>query len=293
MAKTARMTSNGIRANYAGTSGVKHQAKGLGKWGWALVAASMALAFIPVAGGALSHIVDRFRSSSEAKDKKKTLTKWYRNQIAAQLQIAPEKVTYKDLELAAQLNPTFGKMISKIEDEQSKENKSSLIGAGIATFVPGIGGGFKGAGIMMGASMTPYLFGDKEMPIDEVANHINEKRQNGQPIEAGDIFMLRLAHDTELQEKIAKEHGARFQKMNGSQQQALMNTMPNMMQAAEREAYALNKGLISEQDLILATNTSPGKSFAASLQPKPDQASFRAREESRRRAAANLQQSLA
>ena len=281
-----------ITSNTAGVA-VKTGAKGLGAFGWTMLGASIALAFVPIVGGGLAHVVDRFRNGMEAKDEKKTLTNWYRYQIASVLNIPPDQVTYKDLELAAQINPTLGQMVDKIETEESKHNKASMIGGAFATFVPVLGGGIKAGGIAMGATFTPYMFGGDHIVMDEVATHINEKRQNGEQIEMGDVFMLRLAHDRELQETISKQHGAKFHKMTPEQQQGVMMQMPEMMQAAQREAYALNQGLISEQDLVMATNAAPQASFANKVQPRAAQTSFRAREEARRAQAAQMQQQLA
>ena len=266
---------------------------------WALIGASAVLAMIPLGltlgmGPGIAHVVDRFRSNMDANKQKKALTDWYRHQIAGQLGIPADQVTYRDLDLAAQSNPTFKAMVEKVDRDESQENTAS----GIATFtqyanplswfVPGAGGVTK-AVTYIGATMSPMIFAKDKIFVDDVADHIHEKRTAGQALEVGDVFMLRLAHNEALQDDIEKRFGAKFQKMNPEQQQGVMMQMPEMMQAAQREAYAVNQGLISEQDLVVASANAPGQTVAAGMAPRNTNGSFRAREEARRAQAAQMQ----
>ena len=283
-------------------STAKPKPAGPGAFGWGLRAGSIALAIaagfaattgvgmplaVAAAGGSVA--TGRAANGIDAKNEKRALTNWYRHQIAGQLGIAADQVSTRDLDLAAQVNPALGKMVQKIDGDHSTNNMSDTIGGALSA-VPGVG---IVAG--MGAPFVPHLLnGNKNIVLDEVVTSINEKRQSGEQIEVGDVFMLRMAHDESLQKQIAEKHGARFQDMTPEQQQGVMMQMPEIMQASQREAYALNQGLISEQDLAMVTTEPASASFTNHMQPHAGaQSSFRAREEARRAQAAQAQQQLA
>jgi hypothetical protein len=280
-------------------SGVLKKPEGnAGPMRWALMAASIAVSLLP-AGIFVAHVIDRFGNGIESKAKKKALTDWYRNQIANQLGIDPGRVTYRDLELAAQSNSTFRSMLDKVTKEEDLANRASLVGTALAIPVspmPFVGGAAKVAAVsfpamatQVGGTMAAGMLTKDELMVDDVSTMINEKRLAGQPITAGDVFTLRLAHDKPLQDSIKKQHGKRFHKMTPQQQEAVMHVMPEMAAAAEKEAYAVNNNIMTEQDLVVATGSPPsagGFAPAGRGQQKP---SFREQVDASRAAAGGMQ----
>jgi len=269
---------------------------------WVLIGASVAVSLLP-AGIFVSHFIDRFGNSVESKAKKKALTDWYRNQIGQQLGIDPGRVTYRDLELAAQSNSTFRSMLDKVTKEEDLSNRASMVGTALAvpfSALPFAGEAAKAAGksvsmaamgVQMGGTMAAGMITKDELLVDDVSTMINEKRVAGQQLTAHDVFTLRLAHNKELQDQIKKEHGKRFHKMTPEQQAAVMQLMPEMAATSEKEAYAVNQGIMSEQDLTVASAAPPAAGgFAAQAgNGRQQKGSFRAKIDAERAAGANMQ----
>jgi hypothetical protein len=237
---------------------VKPQGQSNPRWG--LMAVGLAVSMIPIVGPGVMYFVERHRHSAQATDEKKSLTHWYRNQIAAQLGIDPREVKISDLELAARTNPTFKQMLDRVEKDQTRSNRASLVGAAVATPFSVMGAGGIAAkatevGLSVAAGGAASLIGKDDLLVDDVANHINRKRLAGQPIGPEDVFFLRLAHDKPLQDVLKKQNGAAFHKMAEAQQVAVMRTMPNGYYAHAAElAQAVNSGGMTEQDLVIAAS---------------------------------------
>jgi hypothetical protein len=268
-----------MAAHIAGTS-VKPKGK-TGVVGWGLLAAGLAVGLVPFVGPGLGHIIDRNRIGMEARAEKKALAQWFAPQIAAQLGISPDQVGYRELEQAAQTNPTFAAIVNKVKTQQDRDNRASLVTAAVATpfAMPGANLVAKAAElpVTLGAGVAASMIGKNHLMVDDVATKINEKRVNGQPVTAEDVFMLNIAHDTAAQDQISKMNGKPLHKMPEAQQAAVMRSMPDMFAVAEKKAYALNSGLISEQDLVVQSGeeVNGGGGFASRVGgPKVAQGSY-------------------
>lgn len=229
--------------------------------GKALLAGSIAVAFIPVIGSGISHLIDRSRHRVEANAEKTALADWYRNQVAAQLGMNPKSVTMQDFELAARHNPMLASAIEKVEAQRKSDNRASMLAAGAGTaasvMLPGVGGGVTKIAAEMSASAAGYgvakLMDKDKLFAQDAVDMINEKRASGQEILAEDVFLLRIAQHEGMQEELAKANGKAFHKLTEAQQAAVMKSMPDFYATAQREAYALNQGMISEQDLMVSS----------------------------------------
>ena len=247
--------------------------QGASNFRWGLMAVAMAVSMIPVIGPGIGHLVDRHRNSTQAKDEKKALTGWYRNQIAAQLGVRPESVKLDDLELAAKTNPTFRAMLDRVEKEQNRSNRASLVGAAVATPFSVVGAGTLAAkatevGVAVAAGTAASFMGKDYLLVDDVATHINQKRLTGGKVTAEDVFFLRLAHDKPLQDKLKAQNGTAFHKMTEAQQGTVLRGLPNeYFNYADGLARSVNEGRMTEQDLVIAASADETARFA-SAQPQ-------------------------
>ncbi len=239
----------------------------------ALGVAVFAVAWLGLPGMIGSFFIDRAKNDRVANEQKKVLADYYRVPVAAQLGIDPNSVTVKDLQLAAQVNPMVANAIAKVDREKNSQNRVALMAAGGgiaggallggAGLLPGISGLSHSAGhavahtvgsvggSVAGMAVNP-LFDKHVLETTDVAAHISEKRSQGQAVEANDIFLLRMAQDEQLQKQIKKQTGGHaFHKMNPAQQQVVMQSMPELMQAAARDAELLNRGQIDEANLVM------------------------------------------
>lgn len=247
--------------------------QGASNFRWGLMAVAMAVSMIPVIGPGIGHLVDRHRNSTQAKDEKKALTGWYRNQIAAQLGVRPESVKLDDLELAAKTNPTFRAMLDRVEKEQNRSNRASLVGAAVATPFSVVGAGTLAAkatevGVAVAAGTAASFMGKDYLLVDDVATHINQKRLTGEKVTAEDVFFLRLAHDKPLQDKLKAQNGTAFHKMTEAQQGSVLRGLPNeYFNYADGLARSVNEGRMTEQDLVIAASADETARIA-SAQPQ-------------------------
>lgn len=232
-----------------------------------LMAGALVVALIPVVGIALSTGVDRFKNSEVAKEQKQALVNHFREQIAAQVGKAdPSKVTVADLDLAVKANPrVFGNLVAKVNVEEERNNRASLMSMGTAYaaggFIPGLGVVSHLGGAVAGG-MASNLFNKEQLMTQDVVEMINQKATQQQPVTSFDIMLLRISQDVALQEQI-KKHGKPFHQMSETEQRAVTAALPDLYEAAERDAQALNSGRITEQDLLLS---SPGANPIASPQ---------------------------
>lgn len=253
MAKVANIRVTGSQL---GAPVVKPTNGPSGKWG--LMAVALAVGFVPIVGPGVMHLVERFRHSEQAKDSKKDLAHWYRKQIAVQLGVPENKVSESDLELAARTNPTFKSMLDRVDKDEKLSNRASLIGAVVATPFSIAGAGTIAAkateiGVGMAAGTAATMLGKDYLLVDDVANHINQKRLAGHSINAEDVFYLRLAHDKPLQDVLRKQNGAAFHKMTTEQQEAVIRSMPDAYyDYAAGLAQRVNSGRMTEQELVVA-----------------------------------------
>lgn len=239
----------------------------------ALFIGVFAAGFLGAGGMIGSYFIDRQRNAHIASRQKQVLADYYRVPVAATLGIDPNKITARDLQMAAQVNPQIANAIARVDREKDSQNRLSLMatGGGLAGgamlagagWLPGISGinntlahgvahtvGSVG-GSVAGMAANP-LFDKPVLNTDDVMQHINEKRQKGEAVTSKDIFLLRIAQDEDLQMRIKKQTGGHaFHKMNEAQQQVVIQSMPELLAAAENDAQLLNSGRMDEAMLVM------------------------------------------
>jgi len=236
----------------------------------ALTAAAFAAGMLGGVGMGASWAVDRYKNSVVTNDKKKVLADYYREQIATQLGIDPSQVNVNTLEMAARVNPMFANMLNKVKAESTNDNRSLImgtaLGAAAGSWVPGVGAISNAAakatvhaaaqiGGAVAGGMAASFFNKDVLFTQDVAEHIDAKIKQGEPITSFDVMLLRIAQDEGMQAAIKKHGGKALHKMNEAEQRAVLATMPGFYDAAERDAEAVNQGRITQQDLLVV---SPG-----------------------------------
>lgn len=295
-----------VTSSHVATTSVDRSLRGMmerARSSWvtkALFVATLAVGFIPVVGAGISYVVDRRRNRIVEKKQKEVLADYYRPQIAAQLGISPESVNVRDLELAAQVNPMIKGAIDKVVKEKKSSNRAasfSSIGAtavGWLPFAGGITNGLaKGALHLGGAAaggMASSMFDKDVLHVHDMVEHIDAKLAAGEAVTAYDIVLLRAAQDEKWQADFKKQNKQPFHKLPEEQQRQVIAGMPDMLMGADKQAEALNRGLISPQSLVMAGPESTSN-FAANVASR-SQGSFVSNEVSRRAAAAQMQNSL-
>lgn len=245
--------------------------------GWkvrAMQVGALAVAFLGGFGIGGSLLIERHKNSVVAENKKEVIADYMRDVVAAQLGMNPAKVTVKDLE-RARANPAIRRMIEEVEREKNNENRASAMAAGgaltagaaLGSWLPGLSGlnyigaqavtlAAHGTGAIAGGIASSF-FNKDVLTTLEVTQYIDEKRAHNQPITAGDVVLLRIAHNEPLQKELKKINGVAFHKMEPAAQQAVIRDMPGMADAAQLAA-AVNSGQKTAQDVIMAAAAKPG-----------------------------------
>lgn len=223
-------------------------------WKWLAIGAG----FVPVVGFGLTYVAERIRNGKIENKELQVLSEYYRFQIAATLGMNPEAVGVSDLQLAAKVNPALGQAIQKVEEEKSDSNRfagwssAGMMVAGMifspAAVLAKVGVDMAG-GVIGGVASG--LLNKDVLHVNDVVEHIDAKLSAGQQIDATDIMMLRAAQDENWQAAFKERYKTPFHKMNPQMQQQVMKGMPDLLAGAEKQAYALNKGLVSPQSLVM------------------------------------------
>jgi|GEM_PF-5422951 len=245
----------------------------------ALMAAAFGATLFGGIGLGASMMLDRHKNSEIAKDQKKILADHYREQVAAQLGISPDRVSAADLELAAKVNPQMAQLIKKVDLERDRNDRAAVIatGSGLALggVLPGVSvvSGIAGKGVAatvghvggaIGGGMASGILNKDHLFTQDVVEHIDNKMQQGQPVTSFDVMMLRISQDEKLQDGIKKQTGKVFHKLDEAQQRAVAASMPDLYSSAEGDAEAINAGRVTQQDLLV---TSPGAQPAKAPAP--------------------------
>jgi hypothetical protein len=239
-----------------------------------LTATTVAIGFVAGGLGIVAGVgIDKIKNEVVASDQKKVLVNHFREQIAAQLGMDPSKVTVRDLDKAAEVNPAFRQLVGKVNREKDRADRTSIMAAGavgaagVATggglLLPGAAEitrhaatlGLHGAAAV-GGGLASNLFNKDVLEVEDVMTHINGKVSQGQAVSSFDVMLLRIAQDEMLQKDIKQRGGKAFHQMNESEQRAVTAALPDLYAAAETDAQALNAGRISDKDLLVA---SPGQ----------------------------------
>jgi hypothetical protein len=254
--------------------------------------------FFGALGIGASYVMERKRNSTIASNQMDVLAQYYRFQVGATLGMSPEKVKASDLQLAAQINPALSQAINKVKTEKKDADRFTAMSSGgmllAGGMIPGVSGFAKVGvdlvgGVVGGAASS--LFSKDVLHVNDMVEHIDGKLKAGQPIDTMDIMLLRAAQDENWQKQFKERYKTPFHKMNPQTQQQVMASMPEMLVGAEKQAYALNKGLISPQSLVME-GPQTASNFAGNMERRAAGGSFVNAETSRRLAAAQQQTSL-
>lgn len=208
-------------------------------------------------GAAVMYGFDRMANRTKAHSEKKALADWYAPQVAKQLGIDPARVSVRDLELAASVNPAIAKVVENVEKEQSSANAMSgaaAVAGGIAsTLIPvAPGAGLVGkaipgvmamAGGVGGSVAAGWLTSPDALKNPQVIlENLEAMRDQGQPVAPIHTFMLRVAQNTELQRAIKQQAGTEYYNLSAEQQAMVMSAFPRVAAYAEKDARFLANG---------------------------------------------------
>ena len=265
--------------------------------GWKI--AAIAVGFFGALGIGASYVMERRRNSTIQRNQMDVLAEYYRFQIAGVLGINPEKVKASDLQLASQINPALAQAIEKVKTEKKDSDRFTGMSSGgmlaAGGLVPGVSGFSKIGvdllgGVVGGAASN--IFSKDVLHVNDMVEHIDAKVKAGQAITATDIMMLRASQDERWQNDFKGRYKTPFHKMSPQTQQQVMASMPEMLAGADKQAYALNNGLVSPQSLVME-GLQATSNFAASVGgARSAQGSFASNETSRRLAASQQQVAL-
>ncbi len=290
----ARPTVRGMQVEASRVAGTVVQslgkAMGQTKGNWkttAMMAGGAVLSFFGGVGITAAFALERQKNAMIAKDGKKVLANYYRNQVATQLGINPKHVGVTELEMAARTNTTFAQAIAKLERERGDNNRQNNFVTGGAFALGGMMPGLSGfshlaahGAVAVGGSVAASAFNADVLHTHDVMEKLNEKRLHGQPITATDIVLLQISQNEELQKQLKKTNGVAFSKMTDEQQRGVMIAMPEIQQArvlAERANAMIATGEAKEQDILMMVSAEPIAQVAPPVQAAAPQGGWAAR----------------
>lgn len=275
--------------------------------GGSIVAAFLLL---PGLGSLVSHWFDRMRNGADRDDELKARAKFYRNQIASQLGISPDRVGAHEFRMAARINPQLGAAYRDVIRTEARENRdSALINTGVAaaSFIPGMGGvgkiasevanGTKAAGTgiqalkMTAGGITGGAIGalfhkdhvSAQDAIEAIGNDMQRAQEQGidlrQVVTPRMVFMIRLAQDENMAAAVEKTYGKPFHKLSPQEQDLVMYQSPQLTAAVTSEAHAVATGVLPLQELMA---TKPNLDSSAARYAPTRAASFTEAEVQRR-----------
>lgn len=232
--------------------------------------AAFAATLIPLVGLGATYLIDRHKNAVVADNKKEVLAKHYKSQIAAVVGVPSDKVTKKDLQLAAG-NPAIAQAVKKVNEEQASANRGAAFALGgaaaLSSFIPLPGAGtvahtvsklaVDATGAIAGGAVSS-MFDKDILEAHDVIVHLNDKQVAGQAITAEDIMMLRIAQNEQLQAALKKQNGKAFHKMIPEQQRAVIVSLPNMpgvpsIEEAGQLAGKINANVITIEEAMMMT----------------------------------------
>lgn len=211
------------------------------------------LTLVPIVGAVgmgISYAMDYAANGVKASNEKSAIAEWYRPQIARQLGIDPSRVTTRDLELAASVNPAIHRAVEKINETRNSANATTAMSAaagGIAsTVIPGAGlmasvgkmAVGMGGGVVGSWLTSPDVLKNPQVILE----HVIEQRAAGREITPVETFMLRVSQRGELQKAIKEKTGREYYELSPQQHGILMQQFPRIAGFAEKDAAYLNRG---------------------------------------------------
>lgn len=294
---------NTITSNVAGvgTTPLGQDLEKAGSKDKLLKVAAFGAAIIPVVGAGVSWMLDRTVNRRAHDRKMEVLAKKFRFEVAAVLGKNPDSVTGSDLRLASYQNKSLAQLVSQIDQEKKSANRSSTfsnVAVGIAGSVVPVAGGIVATtathlGAAFAGSAISDMMNKDVLNVQEVIVMLDAKKQEGQPITAADVALLRMAQMDNYQQGFKDRYKTPFHKMSPETQTQVLLSLPELSAGADVKADALNRGLISPQSLVMEGPES-GTNFAASIGPRAQTGSFASRITAERQLAAQgmAQQSI-
>ena len=262
---------------------------------------AIGIGFLGAVGIGGSYFIERHRNTKIRDKKMDVLAEYYRFQVAATLGMSPEKISASDLKLAAQINPALAQAIDKVNvEKQDSDRANGMTSGGMlavgAGFIPGLSGlgGIARVGAEIGGAVVggaaAGLFTKDILHVNDMVEHIDDKLKSGKPIDTLDIAMLRAAQDEQWQKSFKEQYKTPFHKMDPKMQQQILAGMPQLVAGAEKQAYALNSGLISPQSLVMEGAATTTTNHADKMQRRAAVGGSHVQSETTRRLAAAQQQ---
>lgn len=250
--------------------------------------AAFGTAFLGAFGLGASYLMERKKNNAVRNSQLDVLAEYYRYQIAGTLGMNPDNVTASDLKTAAQMNPALRQAIQKVEDKRSSANRGAgLSSAGVLAvggMIPGVSGVAKIGADLIGSAVgsgVSNMFDKNVLHVNDMVEHIDAKLKAGEAITAQDIMILRVAQNDKWQQDFMSRYKTPFHKMKPETQSQVIASMPELMEGAGKQAYALNSGLVSPQSLVMEGPSSLSNHAGAVVRQMPG-ASFAETENARR-----------
>lgn len=245
------------------------------KGGWlntTLFVLGFAATFLGGWGLAANLGVERVRTKLAADRQKEVLAKYYQNEVHATLgdRKTDAEASVGDLEMAAKYNPMLQRAIQKVDEEQDSANRAGMlsvaggaalgaaagglgllpVGSGIAHTVAKVGVDLTGA--IGGSMLGDAIFADDTLQVLDVVTELDKKLAETGAIDASDIAILRIAQDPEWQKAFQKQNKQSFAALNEQQRRQIVAAMPDVLLGAAKQAEAVNRGLISVQNVVMS-----------------------------------------
>ncbi|MFM9889780.1 MAG: hypothetical protein ACKVOE_03915 [Rickettsiales bacterium] len=230
---------------------------------------SLAVGIIPVVGLGAQFFLTRHYNSVVAQNQKEA--------AAEHLGIGQGKAGVRKMEAAArQGDVKVSGIVNQIDRTQREENRSStaaLAGAGAITyatgagFIPGVSAasGFLATeGLKMGGSvaggLASSLLNKDELTVTDAYSLIEQKRNEGQPISAYDIALLRIAQNPERQQQIKKAMGHPLHKLDAEGRNRIIGQLPELFAVPKKVLDGVNSNMLP-LDIVLDPNAGAESNF--------------------------------
>jgi hypothetical protein len=265
------INQSSIRAHTAGVSVQRPEAV-RSKMYWVAMAGSLGLAFLGTVFGALSYFPAKFANRINANAEHESLAQHFKIQIADRLGVAPSEVTRDHLYDLATKDAAFAKLLEASAAEEKKDNRGSMIGAGVATALPVVGavGSLAHIGTSLALTMGASIFDKDILKVTDVTDHIEAKLAANELATADDLMLLRVAQNDELSKGITEQYGKQFHKLNSKKRMEVIAQMPSLFDSTARDSTALNNQLVTTQDLAIE-QAPKATNWSSRMSRKPSQ----------------------
>lgn len=255
------------------------------------------LGLIPVVGIGFNFYYNRAYNAQVAANQKEA--------VAEHLGLDPRRGGVKQLERAAKMGDVKVKgIVNQIDRERDEANRSNTLATagagavGLATgtmFLPGASSitsmiateGMKMGGAVAGGAVSTLMNKD-QLEVTDTLSMIQQKRKAGQPIDAHDVMMLRIAQNPDWQKKFKSKHGHPFHKMPLDDQKRMIMQLPDYFEVPQHVLDGVNRDMISPEHL-LDPKIGGSRQFTAAMPSNRPRGTFANMVDDRRAAQAALQ----